>query len=134
MSLATLDTHAGGPAHCEHPGALRSSEAQKLPWHAHRDAAGRRQVAPVDVVDDHTVGAEAPRQTADRAFHAADPPAREPVAVHVEKQGQNFPLERAVERLRVAGSLHGRVRMDRARAYRETILAVVRFGPPAVEY
>ena len=96
-------------------------------------AAGGRQVALLDVVGHHAVGAEPPTQRADGIHHAADPMPRQTVDVAVVIQRDHLLAEDAKQVGGVAGVGDAVVDVLRAAADGEAVAAVVGLGPPAVE-
>src|SRR5580692_3358226 len=96
-------------------------------------APGRGHVTLQGVIHHHAIGIEAPAKGADGSLHALDPAARQAVTITLVVQRNHFVPERAVQILPVARVVDAHVSVRSPRPDGESIHAVVRLGPPAIE-
>src|ERR1700686_2268075 len=82
--------------------------------HVTRGAARGRDIAFHRVVHYHAVGIEAPAERSNGSLHALDPAARQPVAVAMIVERDNFLLKYPVQILSVARVVHAHVRVSSA--------------------
>lgn len=92
-----------------------------------------RHIAVRCIIHHHPVCVEPPAESADRAFHAFNPPAGKAIVIAREVEGNYFVPQDAVQVFAVAGIVDIHLRVSSSGADRKTVQAVIGFGPPAIE-
>src|SRR5215472_10944177 len=94
---------------------------------------GRRDVALLRVIHNHSVRIKPPAQGSDGPLHALDPSARKAVTVALIIERDDLVAQHPKEILAIAPVMHLRAGMDAAVADGESVQAIVSLGPPAIE-
>src|ERR1035438_7637010 len=92
-----------------------------------------RDVAFQGVIHDHAVCIEPPSEGANGPFHTADPAAWQAILIALIVEGNDFIAERVVQVFAIAVVMDVDVGMGSARANGEAVVAIIGFGPPAIE-